>query len=786
MRPVTHRGARRRHGTIGDAHVRDNWVKVRALIDGITAATANGGGQPWQQSLAARCAQVRAAVDFAELYFKRGYQPHLAQSHSNRPAQCAAQCINCALNDQGCGHAHSVLCPDCQVAWIPAVFLAAVQQQATDESVQKQASYLLDDFQRYIVHLARERWTRHVRDCIIKGMAADEAIITIDWAMKWLPFKILETQREWFGQRGMSWHSASVIRSTDGGKTFTITYINLIMRRDSQTWYEVLQCIQQILTIIHVEQPDVKTVKFFADNAGCYSGNGLYANLRDIGAPFGIHVAGLFHSEAQAGKTEVDAHLGAKKRAVRLQVITGKRNNPEAALGSHDAATPQQLYDRLCEVSGPGEYVGLVDVPIAGDNVDIANRGNIPNVSKIEAIVFARDGSVTTHEAAFMGPTSNYTAAQWKAFTPPPGQLWTAAGMTTLSSVEWKPTDAAMPAARPFKAGRCDPDPRAAVAAAPAAAAPAPPAAAVPPANVAARVDVPQAPARGPLVVQPVSHPRAGAAAALDAAEALNALAQPAPVVGPPVLVAPPPAAAGVPAVPPGVAAVAAEPEPKQRKKRMSSSDPRPPPSPPRVGNLLPCTVKGCMSGPFTSHRRLQQHIEADNHRVPISRRDLTLTRAREVLDKPVAEELMIYPSARAKLDAMRDKAILKAALPGEWMVQRLASFKPGWGRPKGNRATRKTQRVIEFLQDLFDEGLKTTTTKKGRVQKSRKVSPKEAEERMRADGRFEEHEILDAPRIAQHFSQLSSKKKKVDAAEADKRSSLRQAVALCAAERNE
>ena len=40
-------------------------------------------------------------------------------------------------------------------------------------------------------------------------------LVTQDWAMKFLPTKYRESQSNWFGKRGLSWHLSVVVQNVD-------------------------------------------------------------------------------------------------------------------------------------------------------------------------------------------------------------------------------------------------------------------------------------------------------------------------------------------------------------------------------------------------------------------------------------------------------------------------------------------------------------------------------------------------------------------------------------------
>ena len=58
---------------------------------------------------------------------------------------------------------------------------------------------------------------------ILDNLTAQQVLVVMDWAMKWLPRSHRETQIEWFGKRGISWHvSACVTRAEDVSAEFEI------------------------------------------------------------------------------------------------------------------------------------------------------------------------------------------------------------------------------------------------------------------------------------------------------------------------------------------------------------------------------------------------------------------------------------------------------------------------------------------------------------------------------------------------------------------------------------
>ena len=60
-----------------------------------------------------------------------------------------------------------------------------------------------------------DAWKAHILCCInqdqarldiLQNLGPESALLVLDWAMKFLPRKFHETQSDWFGKRGISWH----------------------------------------------------------------------------------------------------------------------------------------------------------------------------------------------------------------------------------------------------------------------------------------------------------------------------------------------------------------------------------------------------------------------------------------------------------------------------------------------------------------------------------------------------------------------------------------------------
>jgi len=71
-----------------------------------------------------------------------------------------------------------------------------------------------------------EDWKAHVllsvhqdaaKSEIIDNLNPSQVLLITDWAMKFIPTSFRETQRDWFGKKGKSWHlSVTITKAEDG------------------------------------------------------------------------------------------------------------------------------------------------------------------------------------------------------------------------------------------------------------------------------------------------------------------------------------------------------------------------------------------------------------------------------------------------------------------------------------------------------------------------------------------------------------------------------------------
>ena len=201
------------------------------------------------------------------------------------------------------------------------------------------------DEMKYVVSLARKRieaWKAHLlrsinqdeaRLDVLKNLDAYSVLLVLDWAMKFLPRKYRESQTNWFGKRGISWHITTATRIVEGQpQMLSFVHVFLSCNQDSFT---VLAIIDDVLKQVKNVMPNVNRVYFRQDNAGCYHSASTLLVIPQLAKKYGINVR-LDFSDPQGGKGSCDRKAAAVKNHMRIYLNSGR-----------DVETPGQMKNTI-------------------------------------------------------------------------------------------------------------------------------------------------------------------------------------------------------------------------------------------------------------------------------------------------------------------------------------------------------------------------------------------------------------------------------------------------------
>ena len=173
-------------------------------------------------------------------------------------------------------------------------------------------------------HLLRAVHQERARQEVLDKVDSSKIFITQDFAMKFLPRRFKETQMEWFGKRGISWHISHCVRRTSSNECEVSRYSHLIRQSLSQNSEVVAAIMRHTLQEEKARHPEIKEAFYRSDCAGLYASGGLLLPIRHIGRLTGISIKRYGFSEPQAGKGPCDGSSAQQKSHVNRFLNEGK------------------------------------------------------------------------------------------------------------------------------------------------------------------------------------------------------------------------------------------------------------------------------------------------------------------------------------------------------------------------------------------------------------------------------------------------------------------------------
>ena len=173
--------------------------------------------------------------------------------------------------------------------------------------------------------------------------------------MKWLPRSYWETQKEWFGKKGISWHVLACITKVEKDETefhvFTVlcaqirfsifsmlwvfiyiylfffsaqvqTFI-LIFEKCNQDWFAVCSVLEWLVHQLVQIPPNLKDIFLRSDNASCYHNAALIINAPAIATKGGLTSKNYSFGKANSGKHMCDRKIAPLKAHVTRYLDEG-------------------------------------------------------------------------------------------------------------------------------------------------------------------------------------------------------------------------------------------------------------------------------------------------------------------------------------------------------------------------------------------------------------------------------------------------------------------------------
>ena len=96
-------------------------------------------------------------------------------------------------------------------------FFPSYQEQK--EEMKYDAEKAAERILQWKAHIVRAINQEKSKIDVLDNLTTEQVLVVMDWAMKWLPRSYRETQKEWFGKKGISWHVSACITKVEKDET---------------------------------------------------------------------------------------------------------------------------------------------------------------------------------------------------------------------------------------------------------------------------------------------------------------------------------------------------------------------------------------------------------------------------------------------------------------------------------------------------------------------------------------------------------------------------------------
>lgn len=321
--------------------------------------------------------------------------------HLEKEARIPDHCVVFSLSDasdpsyqQKCQHNHDDSCEQCEAL---KETLQDIENRIngchfSSNDDHDEANYIMQSSKLAIrswqCHIVRSFNQDQARLDILDLLDNETVLIVNDWAMKFLPQRYRESQSDWFGKRGISWHMSVVYRRSHDQLQWQ-GFVHVI-QSCSQDSLSVIAIMQDVLSSIKAEYSDVNRAYFRQDNAGCYHSSATILACPVVSQSTGVQIMRIDFSDPQGGKGAADRLAATCKAHVRSFVNEG-----------HDVTNATQLREALISHGGiEGVRVACMDsIEVLSP---VSETTKIPNVSKLNNFEF-RDSRIKGWRAYGIG-----------------------------------------------------------------------------------------------------------------------------------------------------------------------------------------------------------------------------------------------------------------------------------------------------------------------------------------------------------------------------------------------
>ena len=273
-------------------------------------------------------------------------------------------CRRFALSDskcsdylEACNHIHDGACDRCSLTErsIHEIEGALPLVAATSEELDG-LKFNTEQARRNInawkAHLLRAVNQDEARINVIEELDENSVFLVEDWAMKFLPRKYRESQSDWFAKRGLPWHITVAVRRRSDLQLESMTFVHLF-KACSQDSNTVLGIMADVLTKLKIGMPNLDSVFYRQDNAGCYHCASTIVGAKVLADKAGVSLKRLDFSYPQGGKGACDRKAATIKSHMQIFLNAG-----------NDIETAAQMKAAIESSGGvPGVNVPLSEIP---------------------------------------------------------------------------------------------------------------------------------------------------------------------------------------------------------------------------------------------------------------------------------------------------------------------------------------------------------------------------------------------------------------------------------------
>lgn len=322
------------------------------------------------------------------------------QVHLEKASEAADHCAVFSLSDNcdpdfkmACKHKHPETCDQCLALGgaLKEIERCAKDCRYPSDDERDEAAYTIQSatlaIQSWKCHILRSWNQDHARFDVLDLIDEKTVLIINDWAMKFLPQKYRESQSDWFGKRGISWHISVVYRRLKG-KLEWQGFVHVI-QSCSQDSPAVVAIMQDVLQALKQDHPEIDTAYLRQDNAGCYHSATTILSCPEISRTTGVNVKRLDFSDPQGGKGAADRLAATCKSHIRVYINEG-----------NDVVTAKQFEDALLSQGGV-KGVRVVSLQSIANTHEATQK--IPNISKLNNFEFMTGGKIKVWRAYKIG-----------------------------------------------------------------------------------------------------------------------------------------------------------------------------------------------------------------------------------------------------------------------------------------------------------------------------------------------------------------------------------------------